>query len=356
MQLPNNNSDNNFPNHYHQNESNTAHQYDRYYMGKDDSIYNKRFGTNKVIPREYFVIYNSFKRIYHRLFTLQPKIFTKSIRILDFGCGNGRLFSSIYRIAKQYINVSIELIAYDISLVGLKDFIEIIEYEGFILDKGRIDENKKNILGYWNKNNLTIQVIHGNSEENLSNINTLIEKPINLALSIFTVLGHIPKRQNRQNLLKDIGKMLSSEGEFIINVSTKISLLEESIAYDILRKQYKLFLKYGSIEMAEKLSAVLKLATEPGDLYFAKYDQYNFIYTYGHVYSKNELIEDIINADLKIVDNVKVMSVEQPYIISKNKTKKYLDTLLSLFLSMNLPFGLFKKSDKVLSISIAAII
>jgi hypothetical protein len=88
------------------------------------------------------------------------------------------------------------------------------------------------------------------------------------------------------------------------------------------------------------------MATEPGDLYYCKYNSIDAIYGYGHVYSKQELIEDVINSGL-FPGNVKIMSIEQPYILSENKTYKYIDTILSIFLSLNLQFYPFNSSDTI---------
>ena len=320
-------------------------QYDVDYSGGNASLYNKRFGSNRIIPREEDAITNSFNNVHKRISNNSMQI-----RMLDFGCGDGRMFPVIERLANQHPDRQIELIAYDISAVGLEESIRYLETSGYYTDKKpaklRLDTQISYLVGFWKKDNLTVKIIHGNKNDDLEHIKFLIRQPVHVTFSIFTVLGHVAKRDNRQAAIRMLAGLMDKEGELIINVSTASSLPKEVMVYQILRDQYETAKKYKQYYVAKKLKTTLGIATEPGDIYYTKSDDTHSTHSYGHVYAGNELLEDLVQANL-VADNVQVMSVEQPYVVTQNRIRKYCDTMFSRFLSINLQIYPFNVADKL---------
>ena len=208
-----------------------ATQYDVDYQGADQSMYNKRFGKDKVIIRERDLIVECYNKI-----AFQNKNL-KIIRILDFGCGDGRMLSVIESLAKNNLGIKIELLAYDISKRGLKIF------EDRLRDKNyhRIKQS------HWANNNLHIILLN-----NIDN-SILTERPIHFIFSIFAVFGHIQGHDTRQKLLGKLVKYLDNNGIILINVSTVKSLPQEVAAYDLIRKQYRAATKHKQISLANSL-------------------------------------------------------------------------------------------------------
>ncbi len=332
--------------HDFQPKLNIATEYDHYYQDGELSLYNRRFGKSRVIPRERSVINSAFKRIYNNI-TIYKKQKIKTFRILDFGCGDGRLFPVINELAQRYPDINIVLIAYDPSRVALdtfKNFLEVQSYKNSNVQS----RNKKHgyIDSCYNKDNLIVVLIHANIKDKPSYIKTLIKEPINLIFSFFTVLGLILKRNKRQCTIKSLKKILCYEGEMIINVSTKQSVVKQVEAYDLLRSQYHIAKKNNIFSVAKNLKKTLSLATEPGDFYNIICNGLNTVSFYGHAYNAAELIEDLQSANLS-VSSAKVLSIDQPYILSKKPIMKFVDAAISIVLSINFyPFNEFSKIAK----------
>lgn len=312
-------------------------QYDIDYYGGEKSLYNKRFGEERVIPREESVIMNSVKNVSQQL-SYKANSTKPAIRLLDFGCGDGRIFPVISKIAQNNKDRQVELIAYDLSFVGLKEFIKQIELQGLnLIHRGESSNiNKTYVMGKWSKENLSVIIIHASIDDNLSSVKLLIEKPIHVIFSMFTPLGHIPGINNRQAIITKLKDLLDDRGEIILNVSTRASLPNESLAYEVIREQYEIALSHNQYELAKALKKALRIAIEPGDLYYSKHDEKIATHNYGHVYSKDELIEGVKLAGLEI-KAVKVMSIKQPYQLTTSKISKYIDSLLSEVLSWPIP-------------------
>jgi hypothetical protein len=163
---------------------------------------------------------------------------------------------------------------------------------------------------------------------------------------MFSVICHIHGRKNRLEHISMFKNLLSTHGEIIINVSTPASLPEEVITYELLRKQRALAIRYRDKSIATELERALKLALESGDLYYSKEDGQNYTHAFGHAYTAKELKLDMEQSGLAY-DSVKIMSIGQPYDISKGFIQKHIDSILSAVLSLDLPFYPFNHQDSI---------
>jgi SAM-dependent methyltransferase len=325
-----------------------AKEYDNYYRGGERSLYDNRFGKEKIIPRENQVIVESFKRIYKKLETKIRKNEKFIFRIMDFGCGNGRLFPIIDNLSQNF-NINIELIAYDASLVGLELFQKNLESKGYKKIENIFLNNfkmKDHTLSFLVKNNLSIRLVHANTHDESNHIINIFDEPIHFIFSFYSVFGHILKRQNRLNILKSLKATMHPKGEIIINVCTRRSVSKQLEVYDNLREQYKAAILKDDKTQSEFIKKNLMLATEAGDFYKVVYDNIRTIHLYGHAYTSKELLEDFTTANL-IPKKVKIISIEQPYALSRSRVLRFVDTILSTLLSLNIyPFFDVSKFSK----------
>ena len=319
---------------------NAGAEYDKDFKSGQESLYNKRFGPVRYIPREESAIIESFKST----FSLTKN--KKHMSILDFGCGDGRMLPILINLASKYNKTAIDVYAYDLSIIGLEEFQKnLIGNNFYKIEANGLLNTKLDILGVWQRENLRLTLIHGTDTIDRFP-EDIIDRKFDLIYAMFSVICHIDGRVNRINQIKQLGNIMADHGEMIINVSTPISLPEEVNAYGLIRKQRHLALKHQDFKIASLLERTLRLATEPGDIYYTKEDRANYTHSFGHAYTGEELRHDVESAFLTC-SSVKIMSIAQPYIVSKNWIKKYSDTFLSMILSLDLPFYPFKDKDRI---------
>lgn len=311
--------------------NNKLNPYNIYFEGGENSLYNSRFGKRKITYNEEYVIKKSFKKVL-KTFYKNSELTNKVFKVLDYGCGDGRMFEIIERIANKFPKLSIELFAYDTCEVGLNICSNKLLNTKF----DKVDDK----LNKYQKNNLSIQLIKADQNNNLLEF---FNNSINLLICMFAVLCHIPGRDNRQNLIKDFKNLLNINGEILINVSTLKSISKEALAYEVLRKHEKVFSKYFDSNAKKDF---LKLAIEPGDLYYCVDNNKNCTEIYGHVYNAKELENDLKATGLSF-SKVKILSYRQPYDLSKSKFWDRIDQFISLFSSnMLLPISITERLSK----------
>ncbi len=279
-----------------------ANQYDSYYENTngEGSIYDQQY-HDKVLPRDRWVIKDAALKLINKKFPkgsiiVQPPInpgIRKKVRMVDFGCGDGRYFSVIEEIANslQTQDIEVELVAYDPSAMGLKVYQEKLYKKGFktenIIGERKEPERTPGKLGYVNnvlkKDNITINFIHSNVEDTIEHTKTLIGE-VDITLCMFGVLSHIPGRENRQKILKMFNDITNPDGYVILTVPGPWRFTEEQNHYSFLR---------------EKQKSPHLLATEPGDIYYAKFKgPERKALNFYHIYTSRELLEDLNQANL----------------------------------------------------------
>lgn len=330
-------------------ERNVAKAYDLYYSGGKGSTFGLRFGKRETIPREEEVIANLFKQAY-----LKKDHNKKNMTLLDFGCGHGRFLEFYEELAQKYSDIDLEIVGYDVSIVGLNEFANRLQNSGFKkLNYNKIGRNAS-IVDEWQKKNLKVILFHSKGLEGTKEITVLLEKPVDVLVTMYATLCHISGRVNRQATIKNLSEQLDTNGLMLINVSTPRSIFREYDTYQLLRSQLAILDKHSLKSVSCNIRASLKNALENGDFYYCKDNSDSASFIFGHAYSQTEIEEDILSANLKIKDTG-VISIKEPYQLTKTKFGKYIDYLQAKFLSLNLPFYPFNKLDQV-SNSIFAIV
>lgn len=313
-----------------------ADQYDLYYKGGDESIYNKRFGKSLVIPSEALAIKSSLIRV------IKKNYLKTKITILDFGCGNGRLFQTVYSIISlpKYQHLCFEFIAYDPSNVGLTHFSNLLLKQGFKHTTNFSSSNTETKQGFISHilehTNILVKFIQANTEDDIGYIQNLLGNEIDLTLCMFGVLSHIPNKSNRRNILKMFNDTLAKNGELILSLPTAKSFPDELIAYNKLREQYR-------ISLNDCYDKALRLAKEEGDLYYCKFDDNIVVNNFCHMYKIKELKADITSSHIKLKSPVKILSIKHPFELSDNYIYAIYDFVLSSILSYLLPYNNIKE-------------
>lgn len=322
-------------------ELNVAKAYDRYYSGGKGSTFGLRFGKRETIPREEEVIATIFKQAY-----LKNDNKKKTMTLLDFGCGHGRFLQFYEELAAKYSDIELEIVGYDISIVGLNEFANRLYASGF--KKLNYNKTGKNasIVDGWQKKNLKVVLFHSRGLEGTKEIKTLLEKPVDVLVTMYATLCHISGRINRQATIKNLSEQVDSNGLMLVNVSTPRSIFREYDTYQLLRSQLAILDKHSLKSVACNIRASLKNAVENGDFYYCKDNSDSASFIFGHAYSQTEIEEDILSANLKIED-IGVVSIKEPYQLTKTKIGKYIDYLQTKILSLKLPFYPFNKLDQV---------
>ena len=302
------------------NYNDISNQYDRYYEGAGNSLYNKRFGDKRVTPNEEEIITNIFKKLTKKLAKTRPE--SKEIKILDFGCGDGRIFPVIEKLANQYKKDGwlIQLSGYDPCSTGLTSF------KNMLLEKG-YDENHCSL----SKNNLTINLILGDVNEELEVIARQIGNGFDLCLCIYGVLNHIPYRENRINHLKMINSLLAESGELLLSICSKNVFPSEMKAYSLIRRQFADCLHGSLPTSADIRQQILRLATEPGDLYYCVDPNHSnkAADIFAHIDTPEELKANLKAANFNETLKIKIMSILNPYEIANHCLKGQIDKMLS---------------------------
>jgi SAM-dependent methyltransferase len=351
---------------------NLADQYNIYYQGGKNSAYNKRFGQQKFT-------FNEQRQITDSIIRLAPNV-NCVFNILDFGCGDGRVFPIIETIAGSYSyrNMKFNFIGYDISIGGLNEFRQELVAKGFSMmpeahpqilttTKSQIKEDKarratptnvgerqvndvmvKNDIWYkLTKNNITVTLVHGVSKDQ-----PLLEQfapdGYHLIMCLFGVLSHIAGRENRLQMLESQKTLLHDQGELIVTVPTHQRFRKEQGQFKQLRLQYH--------DNPRGLDKYLKQAREDGDIYYQvaanKTASGQTIYNYYHLFSLDELTTDIKAVNFNVHD-IAAASYGDPCKITNHYLINLLDYWCALTISST-PFARYfvNKFAQYISITI----
>lgn len=297
--------------------------YDQYYSS---GIYQKRYNdtTNKTSSEE--VIGAAIKIIEKKTLKLQKlyinqdeelgllskKLEANKLRILDFGCGDGRFFNAVIAIGQEAKKrgIEIEFIAYDISKTGLEDFTKkMLKFDFDLTDRN--DNNWK-----LTKDNLTINFVLGNEKSSPQQIAQNVGD-VDMTMCMFGVLSHIYGRENRVNLMKMFAEITNKDGEVVISVPSKKRFSQEQKHYDFLISE-------------QKIDDIHGIKMEPGDLFYTRKENSDVkVQNYYHVYSSEELKEDLTKSGL--VGQIKTDHVLDETRTTQNNCWKYIDRELAKF-------------------------
>lgn len=244
-------------------------EYDIYYSGGQDSIYNQLY-KNKCIDYDKWFLTKIIRQI---------ALTTNTVKILDFGCGNGRYFQIFENIANilQKENKSLYLIAYDASLVALEYFQSQLVEKNFC-DLPVINSTNEYTIRDLKKGNITVRFIHP-SRHNSINLIAQVTERVNLTVCLFSVLSHIQTSQERVNLIKVLKKL--TDGYIVASLPS----------YRILQNEHKVF-KFIRLNNFRMSIDGLPLSLEKGDILYARNFGDKHVENYLHLYESSEEIRD----------------------------------------------------------------
>lgn len=302
-------------------KTNVGVSYDAYYQG-EESIYKRLYGDN-IISRDKTVI---------RETALQSTSHLKegeTLRLLDYGCGDGRYMQAILPIAEilKERKIHVELIAYDPSRAGLEIFEGKLLKTGFTQTSGSgyhdIASEHGGNSGYTanvlinEKQNLTVKFVHGHVNDQLGYIEQLIGRA-DATMCMYGVLSHIESRQKRIDVLEMIGN-ITPNGNIVVTLPGRRMFPKEQKAYNFLREK-----NYPADD--------LKDAQQKGDLYYVRNQGKTPIKIFYHIYqTMQEVIEDFAAAKLKC--DVQVQKILHETTLTANPQLDKLDEQISATVS-----------------------
>jgi SAM-dependent methyltransferase len=274
-------------------QENIANQFDLDYEDANGSLYNARLGKKRVIAREVSLIINVVSAIIYQL-TSDNK-YPEKINILDFGCGNGRLFEIIQIIAKVpgLDKIEFNYTGYDISKIGLSQFVSDLTVQNFISNPQQQsvpkEINAANVMARLRQKNLTATIIHA-AEEDINQIKPSIGNDYHLIMCMYGVLSCVPGRSNRSGILRILKDALGHNGKMLLSVPSKRMFYKEQCLFERLREKFKYEpTRYGTL---------IGMAKENGDIYYTVNNSNKSIKHYCHIFSMEELITDILGVSM----------------------------------------------------------
>ena len=291
-------------------------EYDQYFEGGEKSLYNTRFGKRKTTLREEILI----SRILKERINLAIRNQRKNIDILDFGCGDGRLFDLLYKsIAKQkYKNLNFKIVSYDTSRVGIMLFARNLYSANFSLTSNSFDST-----AIFVKENVNVELVHGKSDksfnENVSSYN------YDIILCLFGVLDHVPERSKRLGLLNSFNNLLKANGYLALSIPTR----------RMFKKEHKEFERLRNICKTNKISNIEEIlghAKESGDLYYQVTNSEKTITNFYHLFALDELKKDLKQSNLS-PDYTGVYCIQHISQIVNSRIHNIFDAIFSSLLS-----------------------
>jgi len=305
---------------------NTAKQYNKYYTGEEKSTYSLKFPN--IIFQNKVILSKLLKNL-----RKQDKI-----KILDFGCGNGRhLYFLLKKVQKLQNKKAVEIICYEISVTGLKTCQSILIKNNFkIISNQKTSDTYKTKKGYCltklKKGNIVVKLIHGYEYDNVRNLTNLIGK-VDITLCLFGVLSHIHK--NRKDYLL-LFKNITTQYIFI-SVPSGNTYKEEQICYKVIRNQQEL---YPGIEVLKE-----------GDIFVCKnINDKNRVSYYYHIYTKERLKKELEEAGL-LNNEIGIICTKKLAPLTRNQILGIYDYIKAKIYSKILPDKCFDKAGFIYSVS-----
>lgn len=215
------------------------------------------------------------------LLLAEDRLFSKHIlkrgKLLDVGCGCGREAIALSKLGFEVVGVDI------------------------------VFEMVKNAHLFTSKNGHKIEFCN----MNLMNLG-IKRKSFDAVFLASQVLGHIPKRENRVKVLKDVREILKEDGLLIISVHSRLAKGRWKIFWFLNNIVRKVQGKFGSLlEIGDKFAWEISGRITKGRIYL-------------HIYTVEEALEDIREAgfrkiscksDRELRNNVLLRDKSQDWII-----------------------------------------
>lgn len=304
-----------------------AKNYNIYYKNGDESLYNKRFGKNRITKNERYLFLKTFNKSLQNFLAEKRNKHsnengkTKEVSeftILDFGCGDGRMLPLFEEVANILLkkNIKLKVIGYDISSEGLTLFKDKLVELGYIIDE------KDNCL-ITNKNkSIKIHLKLGNVESTKQSIVETISQKVDMVVCMFGVLANVKTETKRLEILSSLKELLN-KGAYILNIAP---------AYGSFIKEIKC---YSYLKSLGHLDA---LDLRDGDFYYAKQSSSGetLFLSYCHSYKYDEFLQNHrvagFNNNLSSTESG-ISSIVFPVRLTNNKVLNNLDFYGSLLLS-----------------------
>lgn len=289
----------------------------RYNTRYKKNTYIKQFNKQIPIPTyDNWLINHTFKKAW-KIFKKEKK---KVFKILDFGCGDGRMFNTLNKISIFLLkrSISLEIINFDIAEEGLK------RYSHNLINKGFSPTNKKQKeLLTLKKDNITIKFIAAKPDYKSQFLLDNIDK-VDMSLAMFDVINHIPKKSHRIEALKTLKKVTNYY--LVFSVTSPVLFKREQFVYSYLRE----------------MNSSFKSAMEKGDIYYPEFGEKKGITDFMHIYTAKELRKNVRQAGWKL-EKLSIAAITD---IIKNKPSFLnckIDEYLSRIISKILPFWMLDK-------------
>jgi len=258
-----------------QKKNNLSEEYDKYFKEDENnkSIYDKGFKKHLMPIRNKKHIKSIIQKTIKLKQKLSPYNDDLEISLLDFGCGNGIIYTECLKdLCKKYKNVKFKITAFDISKEGLKSYINKLKKDNFKIDGEIIigKDTKIYDIGLLHKDNCSIKLVHGFITDNLPALKNILGQ-FDISLAIYGVLNHIPCEINRKKVFEFLCEI--SNHKVLIHVSTLGSYKKEQICFEVLRKNKIPF----------------QMAVEENDIYYSRITDNSTIVNYYHLVDIKEL-------------------------------------------------------------------
>lgn len=253
------------------------------------------------------------------------KLNNNIISILDFGAGDGRLYSYFKDIAAKLPNNIIRIVAYDISDVGLDIFAEKMKKDKFIYSEIDATASGKEKIRKFSKNNLEISLLLGNLSMSSNDIIELTKNANNfsnfdLSIALFGVISHIAGNENRFNMIKLLDDAVARVGIVMFTVpNAEKNFKKEQDHYNFLINEQGI----SSINSYNQL--------QKGDIFYTRPN--SNVKNYYHLFDYQEINNILANYQpeyYKIsIDTIK----KEPDLVKSNILQQRCDFYLSRKLS-----------------------
>lgn len=273
-----------------------------------NAAYQDTFGDGRYAKRFHTILKSTARvitREAHRI--IQPD---DDLTLLDFGCGEGRWREILDQLSRDGIPTN--YIGYDPVKVGLTSFKDKLLKEGYVVtgEQNHPDNHPGYIMYNLTREKCKVTLILGNLDDSIEHTKKLIG-PVDMAMSMFGPLNCIPGRENRQATLRMLGDLAS--GRVIATVFSN-RFIDRFNPYN---RKLKIEIPKGA-------------EVEPGDVTYSSGGSGR---RWFHVYTADELKQDLHAAGLKPQGGIKVSNIVPQSILLKSSSIAFFDSIASRFVS-----------------------
>lgn len=217
--------------------------------------------------------------------------------ILDFGCGDGRYAVPLLR------RTEANILAYDICPRALADLERRLGHE-------RSRRRVRTVLGPT-KGRFSLE-------------------PIDLAIMMFGVLGHISCRDRRLAALRQVRENLAFDGKLVVSVPNA-------------RRRFAKEQQHHNVLIAAGTAKAPAL--EQGDIVYSRTHGGETISLYYHLYTPETLLADLAEAGFGTVD-LMAESVLPETVVTRSRLGRFADDVLHAVTPMSLGYGFLAVAER----------